>query len=100
MGKDAKAAVDITGIASDISQSTSKQLSTIAKQHDRALIEKMYDMILHHLKMLKRKYYQVQQAIFASESSVKILDQEVEGILMKKQRNNAAKNPQAVAECN
>lgn len=46
------------------------------------------------------KYYKTALGIFAAESSIEILHQEQEGILVKKQRSNAAKKSAWVAECN
>lgn len=98
--KDATAQVKVAKLANVLLTEATRQFQDIRANHEQRTVADVFELLVNECMLISRKYYKTAISIFAAESSIEILHQEQEGILVKKQRSNAAKKSAWVADCN
>lgn len=97
--EDARADVAMTDVTNETNGDVCADLADLAEARLSSVVEELYSMMRARLALIARKHFKLALSGFAVESSVEILKQEREGLLVKKQRANAAQLVANVAEC-
>ncbi|KNC56455.1 uncharacterized protein AMSG_11710 [Thecamonas trahens ATCC 50062] len=96
---DARAHLAVTGLTNETNGDVSADLADLAQARLATVVEELFNMMAARLALTARKHAKLAFAAFAVESSIEILKQEREGVLVKKQRSNAAQRADWVAQC-
>ena len=97
---DSEAQVAVSGMVNNLLDSVTDQFQAIRAKREAKITADVIELSVNRLQLITRKYFKTALSVFAAESSIEILHQEQEAILVKKQRSNAAKKHAWVAECN
>lgn len=98
--KDLSAGIEAAHVVNLANEQVSRELGSIVRRQRDELASTTAAFVVDRLRLLSRKHFKTALATFAIESSLEILKQEREGVIVKKQRSNAAQKPDWVRECN
>lgn len=97
---DIEANIKAAHVTERLAQESSAAFDELIAVESRAAAEDLFALTDERLQLLMRKYHKTALSVFASNSRVEMRNQEREGLLVKKQRCNAAQDIDGVAACN